>query len=174
MFLFNTRTFKGPKPADFYGCSKEVSLNELIEVANKSNFSLYLPCELPNSLELITTYLKETPFIAIVVYSAEGNKDYKTAELAIEIAPSPCSPTYEELVAQTENSEYETALMINGWPVLVNEHASAGGNEEFRQKYGAYSLLVMTWIDGMQYLISCPTLSPEEAIQLIENMILIT
>jgi hypothetical protein len=173
-FLSNTSNPKVGQPPDFYPISREVSFNEFIEEAYKANVSVYLPSDLPNNLELVAIYLKEASFIAIVVYSAEGNKDYKTAELTIEIAPLTSPPTYEELVSQVEDSPYETALEINGWPVLVNEKASTGGNEETREKYGDYLLLVIVWIDGMRYMISCPTLSTNESVQLVGNNRLLT
>ncbi len=65
---------------------------------------------------------------------------------------------------------YITTLDINGWPVLVNEKAYTGGNIETREKYGDYILLVIAWISGMRYMISCPTLTPKDAIQIVRNM----
>ena len=137
------------------------------------NLLIYLPSELPNNLELITIYLKDSPFIAITVYSAENNNDYKTAELTIQITPSSLSPTYNELVSQTENSEYETALQVNGWPVLINEKAYAGADSETRDKYGEFILLVTVWIDGMGYMINCRTLITTEAVELVGYMYLL-
>jgi len=158
------------QPADFYGTSREVSLNEMLDVADQSNQVIYMPSELPNNLKLTTIYLKDSPFIAIAVYSAEGNKDYKTAELTIQITPSTSSPTYNEIVSQIENSEYEIALEINGWPVLVNEKAYVGSDKETREKYGDYFLLLTTWIDGMRYMLSCRTLITIEAVEMVGSM----
>jgi len=150
------------RPGDFYGTSKEVSLEEMAEIADIKNISIYLPSTLPNNLTMTAIYLQETPFIAIVVYSAEGNKDYKTAELGIQLTqiPSEFIPTYD--------------LEINGWPVKVNEKASSGGDPEFREKYGDYTLLVWVWIEEVGYTICAPTLGTEEAVQLVGSMILIT
>lgn len=161
-------------PPDFYGTSKEVSLDEMVEVASKFNLSLYLPSELPNNLELTAIYLKDGPFIAMVVYSAENNKDYKTAEFVIQIVPSESSPTYDSLKSEADKSEYRTALEINGWPVLVDEKASSGGEAEFRAKYGDYTLLIKVWIDGMRYNLVAPTLNTNDAIQVVELMSLLT
>jgi len=162
------------KPSDFYGTSKEVSLNEMVEVASKFNISLYLPSELPNNLELTAIYLKDGPFIAMVVYSAEDNKDYKTAEFVIQIVPSESSPTYNSLKSEADKSEYKTALEINGWPVLVDEKADSGGEAEFREKYGDYILLSKVWINGMRYNLIAPTLNTNDAIQVVERMNLLT
>ena len=74
-------------PQDFYETSRNVSLNETINVANQYNLSLYLPSELPDDFECTAIYLKDGPFIVIVVYSAEDIVDYKTAELVIQITP---------------------------------------------------------------------------------------
>jgi hypothetical protein len=167
--LLNENNPKVGQPADFYGISKEVTLNEVIIVANDHNKSIYLPSELPKSLELTTMYLRESPFVVIFVFSAEDNKDYKTAELTFEISPSELPPTYNELVSQTENKEFETALKINNWPILINEKAYADS-----EKYGEYILLVLAWIDDMRYIISCPILTSGDAVKLVEMMNLIT
>ena len=118
----------------------------------------------------------KSPFLAIVVYSAEGNKDYKTAELGIQIKPVPpdSTPTYLQLESQVENSEFEYALEINGWPVKVNEKADSGGDSEFRDKYGENTLLVRVWIEGNEYTICAPTLKTDDAVQLVACMSLIT
>ena len=62
----------------------------------------------------------------MVVYSAEANKDYKTAELTIQISPATSIPTCNELLSNINNPEFEKVFEINGWPVLVNERASSG------------------------------------------------
>lgn len=163
-------------PADFYGTSKEVSLDEMTEFAIINNISIYLPFTLPSNLSLTAIYLKESPFIAIVVYSAEDNKDYKTAELTIQLASLPPEfiPTYDQLLSQVEDSEFESALEINGWPVKVNEKANSGGDPEFREKYGDYTLLVWVWIEEVGYTICAPTLETEDVVQLVGSMKLIT
>ncbi len=103
------------KPPDIYGTSSEVSLEMMLETAKNYNLSIYLPNEVPKNLELTAIYLKESPFIAIVVYSAESNKDYKTAELTIEIAPVDLKwiPTYSELQSEAAESQDKTAMEIN-------------------------------------------------------------
>ena len=156
---------------DFYGTSREVSMSELVQVADKLDVTpLYLPSELPPGFKLTAIYLKDGPFIAIVVYSAEGNKDYKTAELTIQITPSLSPPTYEQLDAWAEESKDKMALEINGWPVRINKRASTGGDEEHVAKYGDYQLMVRVWIEENRYAISAPTLTPDEAIQLVRSM----
>ena len=161
---------------DFYAISREVSLSELVQVTVKLAVPLYLPSTLPSGLKLTAIYLKEGPFIAIVVYSAEGNKDYKTAELTFEIVPTEVEmvPTYAQLQSRAENPEAKElkaqALEINGWPVMIYARASTGSIEVRRAKYGGYALQVMTWIERNEYLIGAPTLTPDEAIQLVRSM----
>ncbi|MFX0138949.1 MAG: hypothetical protein ACFFDN_35235 [Candidatus Hodarchaeota archaeon] len=155
---------------DFYGTSREVSLEELIEFAKEKDISLHLPSELPRTLKLTAIYLKEGPFIAILVYSAEGNKDYKTAELTIEICYSGSQPTIDELESQIWNTLHECVMEINDWPVEINERAYSGGITEFRNKYGDYTLLVDVYIDGYRYGINAPTLTKDDAIQLVGSM----
>ena len=171
------------EPVDFYAIAREASLSELVQVADKTGIPLYLPSTLPYGLKLTVIYLHEDEslkegeaffFIAIVVYSAEGNKDYKTAELGIEIVPSLLPPTYEQLQTWAEKPELKNsmaqALVINGWPVMVYERAYTGGHEERRAKYGDYTLLVTVWIEGNEYRIGAPTLTPNGAIQLVWSM----
>ena len=112
------------RPADFYGTSIEVSLDEMIEIADNNSLIISLPSDLPNNLVLTAIYLKESPFIAIVVYSAKNNKDYITAELTIELAPvnSTQIPTYAELLSEAEESQDKTAMEINTWPVMIQEN----------------------------------------------------
>ncbi len=163
------------EPADFYGTSKEVSLDEMIEVADKNNLSIRLPSELPKNLELTAIYLKESPFIAIVVYSAKGNKDYITAELTIEIAPVDPKwiPTYNELQSEAEESKEKTAMEINTWPVIIHENADIGGGSEKRELYGDFTLLVNLWIDEIGYLYCAPTLTINDAIPIVGSMTLL-
>lgn len=160
------------EPPDFYGTSKEVTFEEMIEVANKYELSIYLPTDLPKNLQLVTIYLKESPFIAIIVYSAEGNRDYKTAELTLEIAPVDPKwiPTFSELQSEAEKSEDITAREINTWPVKIHENADIGRNSESRDKYGDYTLLIYTWIEDMNYVYFAPTLNFEETIVTVGSM----
>ncbi len=162
------------EPLDFYGTSRKVSLIEMIEVATKFNISLYLPSESPNNLELTAIYLKDGPFIAMVVYSAESNIDYKSAEFIIQIVQSESSPTYDHLKSKADKSEFKTALEINNWPVLLDEKADSGGEAEFREKYGDTTLLGRVWINGMRYNIVAPTLKINDVIQVVEDMNLLT
>jgi len=158
------------EPPDFYGTSKEVNINEFTNYTKKNEIAVYLPSDIPNKFEITAIYLKESPFIAIVVYSAESNKDYKTAELGIEISRAKSIPTYNELSSNIKNPEFEKAFEINGWPVLVYERASSGGESSFIAKYGEYTLLTMIWIEGNQYFINSPTLTTAEVKVLVENM----
>ena len=160
-------------PPDFYGTSKEVNINEFTNYLKKNEIAVYLPSDLPKKFEMTAIYLKESPFIAIVVYSAESNKDYKTAELGIQISRAKSIPTYNELSSNIINAEFEKAFEINGWPVLVYERASSGGESSFIAKHGEYTLLTMVWIEENQYLIVSPTLTTAEVKVLVENMSLI-
>lgn len=157
-------------PSDFYGTSKEVNINEFTTYLEKNNITVYLPSDLPHHFEMTAIYLKESPFIAIIVYSAESNKDYKTAELTIQISPSISIPTLNELSSNIQNPEFEKVFEINGWPVLINERASSGGEISFIAKYGEYTYLTMVWIEENQYLINSPTLITEEVKILVGNM----
>lgn len=168
--LIATKPNKIVGPADFYGTCREVSLEEMVDAADRFNYSIYMPSMVPNNLQLTAIYLKDGPFIAIVVYSAEGNKDYKTAELTIQITSESSPPTYNELISRVEGSKYETAQEINGWPVLINERAYVGGDIETKNKYGDYLPLIRAWIEGMRYTISIRTMTTAEAVEMMSTM----
>jgi hypothetical protein len=155
------------EPPDFYGTSKEVSLEEMMNVASNYDISIYLPTFLPNDLKLTAIYLKESPFIAILVYSSVGNKDYKSAELTLEIAPTDPKwiPTFTDLQSEAEKSQDKTALQINSWSVLIQENAEA---------YGKYTMLINMWIDEVNYLYNAPTLTVQDAIGMLESTQLVS
>jgi hypothetical protein len=163
------------EPPDFYQTSKEVSLEEMIEIANKGNLLIYLPSELPGNLKIMAIYLKESPFIAIIVFSAENNKDYITAELTVEIAPvnPKWVPSYNELHSEAEMNQDKTALEINTWPAIIHENADIGGYSERRSKFGDYTMLANVWIDNIGYLFCAPTLEFNEIVATIESMFLL-
>ncbi|TFG23272.1 MAG: hypothetical protein EU533_03325 [Promethearchaeota archaeon] len=169
--IFNNSMNSSSTPPDFYGCSQEVDLEEFSDFLEEYNRTVYLPKSLPNDYELTAIYLdKQEYFIAIVVYSAELNKDYKTAELTYQISIATSTPTCEELTANIQNSDTESVYEINGWPVLLNEKASSGGESSFIDKYGEFTVLTMLWIKGIAYSINSPTLNSSQVISLIENM----
>lgn len=79
----------GFKSVDFYRAGGvKVSLDDNTKVVEEAGRTIYPPSKLPHGLKLTAIYFKDGPFIAIFFYSTEGNKDYKTAELTIEVAPS--------------------------------------------------------------------------------------
>jgi len=158
------------EPPDFYGDSKEVDIYEFTNYLKKNEIIVYLPSDILSKFEMTAIYLSESPFIAIVVYSEESNKDYKTAELTIQISPAISIPTYNELSSNIKNAEFEKAYEINDWPVFVNERASSGGESSFIAKYGEYTLLTIVWIEMNQYMINSPTLVTDEVMVLTENM----
>ena len=82
---FEDATYSNP---DFYTFSREVSLSELVQVTEKQgDLPMYLPSVLPSGLKLTAIYVDDAGMlITIVVYSAEGNKDYKTAEQYFQTA----------------------------------------------------------------------------------------
>jgi hypothetical protein len=157
-------------PPDFYATSKEVDIDEFKIFLKESNISVYLPTSIPNKLSLTAIYLEERSFIAIVVYSAEKNRDYKTAELTVQISIAQYKPDYDELISKIQNPETETALKINNWPLLVNEKASSGGDSSFIAKYGDYTVFTMLWIQNNQYYINSPTFTFSDVVSLVENM----
>lgn len=157
-------------PPDFYAISKEVSIDEFKTYLKENNISAYLPTIIPEKLILTAIYLEEEPFVVIVVYSADFNKDYKTAELTIQISLANYKPDYNELVSNIHNPETEIALQINTWPLLVNEKASAGEESSFIAKYGEYTVLTMLWIQNTQFYINSPTYTLLDVITLVENM----
>jgi len=163
-------------PAPFYGISRSVTLDELVRVAKEAGLRVYLPSWLPKGLRLTAIYLKDKPFIAILVYSAEGNKDYRTAELTIQVViRTRFIPTFEQLKREVEMSRVDDeALIINGWLVRLIKDASTGGDPLTRAKWGERALLVYIWIKGdnyaLRYTIFAPILTSEEVKQMIRSM----
>jgi len=171
-FIYINSDFEGPP--DFYGTSQEVDLKEFSDFLEEYNHTVYLPKSLPNDYELTAIYLdKQEFFIAIVVYSAELNKDYKTAELTYQISIATTIPTYEELSQNIQDPTKETVYVINGWLMLLNEEACSGGESSFIEKYGEYTVLTMLWIESCAYTINSPLLIPDQVINLVENMSLL-
>jgi len=158
---------------DFYGTSEEVSLKEFLNYASENNLSIYLPNKLPsNNFNMTAIYLKRGPFIAIIVYSTEGNKDYKTAEFTIEMSSvNPDRiPTFSDLQIEAEKSQDIIAMEINNWPIIIYEHAY-NGHPEFRKKYGEYTLIAYFWIEQVCYSMGAPTLNNAmDLIPIIESM----
>ncbi|MFW9905433.1 MAG: hypothetical protein ACFFFH_13920 [Candidatus Thorarchaeota archaeon] len=154
-------------PPDFTRTSVQVSLDELLNVVDNQNFSLYLPSKLPKDLELTNIYLKVKPFIAIVVYSAEGIKDYREAEfgIGIERIGTDFTPSYEELQSQFDKTEDVTVLKINDWPAIVRENVHLRS-----EKYGDYASIVEVYIEGNLYTLAGPNLSSDDLISIGQSM----
>lgn len=163
------------KPAEPPFTKKEVSLDDLLKLANEKNLSIHLPTSLPNNYSRSAIYLREEGFLAIVLYSAEGDKDYITAELGIQLTYEKDPPTIEELSSKEsrgrELDENESVVEINGWPVFLDTKAYGDPSEKFREKYGTYIVLAYVWIDKIKYTISSPTINGGQTIDLIKSMV---
>ena len=159
---------------DFYAVSREVSLDELLEAAEERNLTLYLPSSLPEGFELTAVYLGEHEhLLAVLVYSAEGDEDYRTAELCVEVseyAGGYKPPTLEELKASTNLGPGDRVLEVNGWPVVAYAKAYGPDSPEFVRKYGRYTHLVVVYTEECRYMISSPVLTLEELLQLVRSM----
>lgn len=158
---------------DFYGISEEITLEEFLNYTSRNNIPIHLPIKLPTeNLKMTAIYLKKSPFITIIVYSEEGNKDYKTAEFGIEIirVNPDRVPTFSDLQAKAEKSPDVVAKLINNWPVIIYEHAY-NGHPEFREKYGDYNLIAFVYIGQLRYLIGAPLVdNANDLIPTIESM----
>ena len=158
---------------DFYGISEEITLEEFLNYTSRNNIPIHLPNKLPTeNLKMTAIYLQKGSFITIIVYSEEGNKDYKTAEFGIEIVrvnPDRV-PTFSDLQAKADKSPDVVAKLINNWPVIIYEHAY-NGHSEFREKYGDYNLIAFVYIGQLRYLIGAPLVNnANDLIPTIESM----
>ncbi len=169
-FLINSNNNYVSQPPDFYYTSQQVTFDEFTEYIKNNEIVVNLPSLLPEGYKLTAIYLKKSPFIAIVVYSTDSNKDYKTAELTIQISYATQIPTCDELVSNIQNGEFEKVYEINNWPVLVNEKASSGSEASFIAKYGEYTVLTIVWIEEIQYVINSPNLTTTNIITLVQEM----
>lgn len=155
-------------PPDFLRSgAREVSLQELIDIMAGDGATPDLPFQLPNDLELTAIYLKDSPFIGVVVYDSQGNKDPATAEIVIQITAS--EPPSQRELEEHYSGEFKHFLKINGWYVAINERARVTRPEK-RAKYGDWTLVANVWIDGINYAIGAPTLTVEQLNALIQSM----
>lgn len=57
--------------------------------------------------------------------------------------------------------------------MIIYENADIGGSDEKRAKFGDYTLLVNLWIDNIGYTFSAPTLKIDEAVSIVESIVLV-
>ncbi len=163
--------------ADFTRVAERVSLQELINYMAEHGMTLYLPTQLPNGLKLTAVWLKDGPFVAMIVYDRHAETDPYLAELVIELYPTPLTAyggrsELEKHLKEVYGDEYGKrikTLEVNGWFVVIDEKAPCGAPRTV-EKFGPYVLYVRVWIEEVEYRIVAHTLTVEEVVQLIQNM----
>jgi hypothetical protein len=69
----------------FMSQAREVSLEELKDIMKSYGFDLLVPHYIPDGIKLSAVYYKCCPLVVIIAYSDRGVKDYRFANIAIEI-----------------------------------------------------------------------------------------
>ena len=172
---FEIEEVREPLVPEFIEIAEEVSLQELVDFMAAGGKKLYLPTELPEGLELTAIYMKDGPFVAVLVYDREGVKDPALAELVIQVAPGPeyYGMSVDEYVRGYEEIFPEgriEVLEINGWPVFIDKEAPVYRPRKIA-KFGNTILTATVWIDGIEYTIGLPkTYTVEQLKALIQSM----
>ncbi|MDJ0270981.1 MAG: hypothetical protein QXM50_00020 [Candidatus Caldarchaeum sp.] len=153
--------FEPPLYEAFMSQAKEVSLDEFIQVMKSHGYEVVLPARLPKNLTLSAIYYKCCPLVAMVLYSAKGEKDYRYSELAIEISPNPF-PLSEEYLQQSNNTAVnEYVIKVgNGYARIIPK--APFGDEERNRIFGPQPMAIY-WDGGLEYLIGVlPPISLED------------
>jgi len=61
----------------------------------------------------------------MITYSANGSTDFRYAEIAVQVIPTPV-PSQSELAATLETNSNYQLVWIGATPVIVNAHDSNG------------------------------------------------
>ncbi len=153
--------FEPPLYEGFMLQAKEVSLDEFINTMKSHGIEVVLPTRLPKNLVISTIYYKCCPLVAMVVYSARGEKDYRYAELVIEIAPNPF-PLSEEHLQQLNNTAVDEYVIKVGKGYARIIPKAPFGDEERNRLFGPQPMAIY-WDGGLEYIIGVlPPLSLED------------
>ncbi len=135
--------------------NNEISASQLGSAYSAHGLSLELPSQLPRGLSLSSVHVPDvnSPYgYAMLTYSANGVKDFRYAEVDIELIPG-SAPSASELnvMANAEQGIQFQQLAINGIPVLLNPQAQIG-DPELQKQFGpdTYALF---WAGGVYYQI---------------------
>lgn len=148
----------------FMSQAREVSLAELTQAVNAHNASLIVPTWLPDQMVLTAVYMKCCPFVAIITYSDHGAKDFRDAELTVEIAPG-AQPPLEQL---RQASPDKLRQIGDRWVVVFDR--APFGDPEMQRRFGP-SPYAYFWSGGLYYQVGVKApRTPEDLIRIINSM----
>jgi hypothetical protein len=132
-------SFIPPLYEAFMSQAREVSLEEFVRLVRSHGLEILIPTYLPRGMTLTTIYYKCCPLVAMMVYSAKGEKDYRYAELVIEISPSnlPLSEDYLLSLNRTSGDVY-VLKTDRGYARIYPE--ALFGDEERNRKFAPHVL----------------------------------
>lgn len=146
-----------PTPAPFpMEQAEKLSVGELDNIWKEIGTELYLPAWMPGNIKLTEIYGK--PPVFMLTYSDSNVKDYRYAEVVIEISPSGGSPPLESRKLAAERAGAEVVMIGDIW-VDIAEDSTTGNPFAF------------FWHGSLYYIISGDsTISKDELIGIIHSV----
>jgi hypothetical protein len=152
----------------FMSQAREVSLEELKDIMKSHGFDLLVPHYIPDGIKLSAVYYKCCPLVVIIAYSDRGVKDYRFANVAIEIAPfHPIFAPSEEYLQRLNNPPKQYVVRIRDFVAVITPEAEYG-DPELRKLFGP-SPMAVVWHNGLQYIIGVNRPLTVEDLHLILN-----
>jgi hypothetical protein len=152
----------------FMSQAREVSLEELKDIMKSHGFDLLVPHYIPDGIKLSAVYYKCCPLVVIIVYSDRGVKDYRFANIAIEIIPfDPVFAPSEEYLQRLNNPPKQYVVRIRDFVAVITPEAEYG-DPELRKLFGP-SPMAVVWHNGLQYIIGVNRPLTVEDLHLILN-----
>jgi hypothetical protein len=152
----------------FMSQAREVSLEELKDIMKSHGFDLLVPHYIPDGIKLSAVYYKCCPLVVIIAYSDRGVKDYRFANIAIEIIPfDPVFAPSEEYLQRLNNPPKQYVVRIRDFVAVITPETEHG-NPELRKLFGLYPMAIV-WHNGLQYIIVIKRPLTVEDLHLILN-----
>jgi hypothetical protein len=152
----------------FMSQAREVSLEELKDIMKSYGFDLLVPHYIPDGIKLSAVYYKCCPLVVIIAYSDRGVKDYRFANIAIEIIPfDPVFAPSEEYLQRLNNPPKQYVVRIRDFVAVITPEAEYG-DPELRKLFGP-SPMAVVWHNGLQYIIGVNRPLTVEDLHLILN-----
>jgi hypothetical protein len=127
----------------FMSQAREVSLEELKEIMKSYGFDLLVPHYISDGIKLSAVYYKCCPLVVIIAYSDRDVKDYRFANIAIEIIPfDPVFAPSEEYLQRLNNPPKQYVVRIRDFVAVITPETEHG-NPELRKLFGPYPMAVV-------------------------------
>lgn len=131
--------------------AREVSLDEMRDIMKSHGYDVLIPHYIPDGIKLSAVYYKCCPLVVIITYSDRGVKDYRFANITIEIAPfHPILTPSEEYLQRLNNPPKEYVVRTRDFVAVISPEAEYG-DPELRKLFGP-SPMAVVWHSGLQYI----------------------